>query len=261
MTISIITATYNSADTIADTLRSVLQQTHQDFEVWVIDGVSSDNTLKIVRSFLPQFGERLHIVSEPDRGLYDAMNKGLRLAQGDVVGILNSDDFFCSPHSLAHIAKAFENSAVEGCYGNLYFVEPDDLERPKRHYPSGHFRPWMLRFGYAPPHPTFYCRKSVYDAHEHFDLSMHVAADFELMLRYIYVQRIHTVHIPHDLVTMRLGGVSTAGWRSYLQGFKDRLRALRKNKVRSNCLLLSLPYCYKALQMISSRLKRKIPHS
>lgn len=256
MTISIITATYNSADTIADTLRSVLIQTHQDFEILVIDGMSSDNTLEIVRSFSPQFGEKLRIVSEQDRGLYDAMNKGISLAQGEVIGILNSDDFFSSPQSLAYIAQTFENAQVEGCYGNLYFVDPEHLEKPKRHYTSGHFRRWMLRLGYAPPHPTFYCRKSVYDHNEHFDLDMHIAADFELMLRLIYVQRIHTLHIPHDLVTMRLGGVSTAGWRSYLQGFRDRLRALRKNKVRSNGFLLSLPYCYKAVQMILSRITK-----
>jgi len=247
MTISIITATYNSAATIADTLQSVLQQTYQDFEVIVVDGVSSDNTLEIIRSFEPAFQGKLRIVSEPDQGLYDAMNKGLHLAIGQVVGILNSDDFF---------SQAFADPTINACYGNLYFVQPHALDVPVRHYTAGHFRPWMMRLGYAPPHPTFYCRKEVYEQHPLFDLNMKIAADFELMLRLIYVQRLTTVHIPHNLVTMRMGGVSTAGWRSYLQGLKDRLRALKKNKVYSNFFFLSLPYCYKACQMITSRFKR-----
>lgn len=256
MTISIITATYNSAATIADTLQSVLQQTYQDFEVIVVDGVSSDNTLEIIRSFEPAFQGKLRIVSEPDQGLYDAMNKGLHLAIGQVVGILNSDDFFSTPHSLEYIAQAFADPTINACYGNLYFVQPHALDVPIRHYTAGHFRPWMMRLGYAPPHPTFYCRKEVYEQHPLFDLNMKIAADFELMLRLIYVQRLTTVHIPHNLVTMRMGGVSTAGWRSYLQGLKDRLRALKKNKVYSNFFFLSLPYCYKACQMITSRFKR-----
>ena len=232
MTITIITATYNSAATIADTLQSVLEQTYQDFEVIVVDGVSSDKTLEIVRSFKPAFQGKLRIVSEPDQGLYDAMNKGLLMATGQVVGILNSDDFFSTPHSLEYIAQAFENPSVDACYGNLYFVQPHALKVPVRHYTAGHFRRWMMRLGYAPPHPTFYCRKE------------------------IYVQRLTTIHIPHDLVTMRMGGVSTAGWKSYLQGLKDRLRALKKNRVYSNFFFLLLPYCYKACQMLKSRFVR-----
>ena len=239
MTISIITATYNSAATIADTLNSVLQQTHQDFEIIVVDGVSSDNTLDIVRSFETKMQGKLHIISEPDKGLYDAMNKGLRRATGEVVGILNSDDFFSSIHSLAYIAQAFENKDIEACYGNLYFVHPNDL----------------MRLGYAPPHPTFYCRKSIYQQLPLFDLDLKIAADFELMLRLIYVQRLSILHIPHNLVTMRLGGISTAGWKSYWQGLKERLKALKKNKVYSNLFLLSFPYYYKALQMLRSRFK------
>ena len=256
MTISIITATYNSAATIADTLNSVLQQTHQDFEIIVVDGVSSDNTLDIVRSFETKMQGKLHIISEPDKGLYDAMNKGLRRATGEIVGILNSDDFFSSNHSLAYIAQAFENKDIEVCYGNLFFVHPNDLKTPVRYYNSNHFHRWMMRLGYAPPHPTFYCRKSIYQRHPLFDLDLKIAADFELMLRLIYVQRLTTIHIPHNLVTMRLGGASTAGWRSYLQGLKDRLKALKKNKVYSNFFFLSLPYCYKACQMITSRFRR-----
>lgn len=255
MTISIITATYNSAATIADTLSSVLQQTHQDFEIIVVDGVSSDNTLDIVRSFETKMQGKLHIISEPDKGLYDAMNKGLRRATGEVAGILNSDDFFSSNHSLAYIAQAFENRDTEVCYGNLFFVHPNDLKTPVRYYNSGHFRRWMMRFGYAPPHPTFYCKKSIYQQQPLFDLDLKIAADFELMLRLIYVQRLSSLHIPHNLVTMRLGGISTAGWKSYWQGLKERLKALKKNKVYSNLFLLSFPYCYKALQMLRSRFK------
>ena len=184
------------------------------------------------------------------------MNKGVRRATGEVVGILNSDDFFSSRYSLEYIAQAFENKDIEACYGNLHFVHPNDLKTPVRYYNSNHFHRWMMRLGYAPPHPTFYCRKSIYQRHPLFDLDLKIAADFELMLRLIYVQRLTTIHIPHNLVTMRIGGVSTAGWKSYWQGLKDRLKALKKNKVYSNFFFLSLPYCYKACQMITSRFRQ-----
>ena len=153
------------------------------------------------------------------------------------------------------IAQAFENKDIEACYGNLYFVHPNDLKTPVRYYNSNHFHRWMMRLGYAPPHPTFYCRKSIYQRHPLFELDLKIAADFELMLRLIYVQRLTTIHIPHNLVTMRLGGASTAGWKSYWQGLKDRLKALKKNEVYSNLFLLSFPYCYKAVQMLKSRFK------
>lgn len=256
MTISIITATYNSGATIADTLRSVLHQTYEDFELLVVDGASTDNTMEIVRSFEADFKGRLRYISEPDRGLYDAMNKGLRLVTGDVVGILNSDDFFTTDHSLEHIAQAFQDEHIDASYGNLYFVHPQRPNVPIQHYSARHFRRWMLRFGFAPPHPTFYCRKTIYDRQPHFDLSMKIGADFELLLRYLFVLRLRTAYIPHDLVTMRIGGVSNANAKSRWIAMRERLKAFSKNKVYTNIFLLSFTYVYKAFKLFVAKFRK-----
>ncbi len=260
MTISIITATYNSAATIADTLNSVLQQTHQDYEIIVIDGVSSDGTLDIVRSFETKMQGKLNVISEPDKGLYDAMNKGLRRATGEVVGILNSDDFFSSIHSLEYIAQTFESQDVEATYADLYFVDPNRIDIPIQYYSSRYYRKWMMRLGFAPAHPTFYCRKEVYDRYEHFDLSMKIGADFELLLRYLFVHNIRTAYIPQYIVTMRTGGISNANMNSRLTTMRERLRAFHKNNVYTNIFLLSLTYIYKAVLLVMSRW-RKYKHS
>ena len=150
MKISIVTATYNSGATLADTLRSILAQTHTDFEVIVADGGSTDNTADIVRQFAPQFGERLHWFSKPDRGLYDAMNKGIARSTGEVVGILNSDDFYTDEHVLARVVGALADPNIDACYGDVHYVAPGDLQTMTRYYSSRPFRPWMMRLGFMP---------------------------------------------------------------------------------------------------------------
>lgn len=253
MTISIITATYNSAGTLASTFESILAQTYTDYEVLVIDGASTDGTQEIVEQYAPRFGEKLRFVSEPDRGLYDAMNKGLRLSQGDIVGLLNSDDFYSSPDVLQRIVTAFRQSEVDAVYGDVIYVSPDDTSKILRHYSSRPFRPWLMRLGFMPAHPSFYCKREHYLRHGLFDLSYKVAADFEQLLRLLFVHRIPTAYLPHTLVTMRAGGVSNASWRSHVAIMRDHLRALRTNGVRSNVLLLSLRYLYKIAEVVRTR--------
>ena len=247
--ISIITATFNSEKTLRNTIESVLRQTFQDIEYIVVDGASSDGTMNIVRDYIPKLNGRLRYVSEKDKGIYDAMNKGIALASGDVVGILNSDDFYTSDDVLEKIAETFSSHDVDAVYGDIHFVT-DDLTKCVRYYSSAMFKRWQMRFGMMPAHPSFYCRKSVYEKYGVFDTSYKIAADFENLLRIIFLGRIKIYYIGKDFVTMRIGGASTAGFQSRMLIMKDHLRALKSHGIYSNVLFLSLRYIYKIYELI-----------
>lgn len=258
MKISIITATFNSGRTLRDTMLSVLSQDYADFEHIIIDGNSKDNTLDIVRELEPKYNGKLRWISEPDKGIYDAMNKGISMASGEVVGILNSDDFFTSANVLSTVASEFAD--FDAVYGDIHFVDDDDLSKCVRYYSSRDFVPWKMRLGFMPAHPSFYCRRDVYLKYGMFDLSFKIAADFEQLLRLIYINRISTHYIPLDFVTMRTGGASTSGLQSHKKIFADHLRAYRKNGVKSNRFLESLRYAYKAGQLALFKLHLSNPH-
>jgi glycosyltransferase involved in cell wall biosynthesis len=215
-----------------------------------MDGGSMDNTLKIINEYVPQFGDKLKVVSEPDNGMYDAMNKGIRMASGDVVGILNSDDFFTSDDVLQKITDAFEQNDIDATYGDIHFVNDKDLTKMVRYYSSAVFKRSFMRFGLMPAHPSFYCKKSVYNKYGDFDTSYRIAADFEHLLRLIYIHRIKALYIPKDFVTMRTGGASTAGYASRRKIMREHLRAMKKNGVYSNFFLLCLRYFYKIYELI-----------
>ena len=257
MRISVITATYNSGRTIGDTLESVLRQTYSDVELIVVDGASRDDTMDVVRRYEPRFGGRMHWTSEPDRGIYDAMNKGIARATGDVIGILNSDDFYTSDTVLERVAEAMAGGDVDAVYGDIHYVRDGDLRRCVRYYSSRPFRRWMMRLGFMPAHPSFYCRREVYERYGTFDTTYRVAADFENLLRLIYVNRIRTCYLPVDFVTMRTGGASTSGLSSHRQIMRDHLRALRSNGVWSCTPLLGLRYIYKIWEVGMSKLRHK----
>ena len=250
MKISIITATFNSGETIRDTIESVLRQSFTDFDYIIKDGGSKDDTLRIVKEYAPKFGDRLKVISEPDKGIYDAMNKGLQLATGDVVGLLNSDDFFTSDDALKTIADACEQYGADAIYGDIHFVNDDDLTKCVRYYSSAVFRRSLMRYGMMPAHPSFYCKRSIYEKYGYFDTSYKIAADFESLLRFIYLGNIKTQYIKKDFVTMRTGGASTAGLASRKLIMKEHLRALKKNGIYSNAFLLSLRYFYKIYELI-----------
>ena len=245
MKVSIITSTFNSATTLRDTIESVLAQTYKDIEYIVVDGNSSDETLKIVREYAPAFKGKLKVVSEPDRGIYDAMNKGVSMATGDVVGILNSDDFYSSPNVIEEIVRVISASDIDAVYGDVHYVHPCDTGKCIRYYSSRLFHRTWMRLGFMPAHPSFYCRRTIYEQFGAFDLSYKVAADFENLLRLIYVHRIRTKYLPLDFVTMRTGGASTNGLKSRMGGMNEHLRSLRENGVKSNRFILSLRYFYK----------------
>jgi glycosyltransferase len=225
--VTIITVAYNSAATIADTLASVAAQTHSDIEHIVIDGGSTDGTMDIVR----RNGTRVaRWVSEPDRGIYDAMNKGLALATGDMVGMLNADDVLDDEEAVHRIALAAA-SGSDVVYADLVYVRADDLGRVVRRWNSGIFRPWQLRFGWMPPHPTFYVRRALLSEVGHFDTSLRIAADYDFMLRCLCRPDVKVAYVPRVLVRMRTGGVSNASVSSMLRKSREDLRTMRKYAV------------------------------
>lgn len=252
MKISIITATWNSGATLRDTIESVLAQSYVDFEHIIVDGGSTDSTLDIIREYEPKYEGRLRWISEPDRGIYDAMNKGIRMAKGDIVGILNSDDFYSSNDILSKVIN--ELTDVDAVYADVHYVNPDDLTTPVRYYSSAFFKRWMMLMGFMPAHPSFYCRRELYHENGLFDVDFKVAADFEQLLRLIYVRRIRTKYIHKDFVTMRTGGASSSGFQSHKRIIRDHLKAYRKNGVHSNVVLESFRYLYRIGELIKFRL-------
>ncbi|HEY6896908.1 MAG TPA: glycosyltransferase family 2 protein [Rhodocyclaceae bacterium] len=225
MKISVITIAYNSADTIGDTLRSIAAQGYPEVEHVVVDGGSTDATLDLVK----QLGSRVgKLVSEKDRGIYDAMNKGIALASGDVIGTLNSDDMYADADVLAEVAKVFADPTVDACYADLVYVDRDSASRVSRYWQSSPFRPGLFARGWCPPHPTFFVRREVYERLGVFDLRYTLAADVILMMKFLEIARIKTVHVPKVWIKMRQGGVTNNSLRNILKQNREILRAARE---------------------------------
>lgn len=255
MKVSIITATYNSESTIRSTIESVLAQTYTDWQHIIVDGGSTDSTLSIIDEYRDAYNGRITLVSESDRGIYDAMNKGLDLANGDVVGILNSDDFFTTDKVVERlVGELAADPKLDAVYGDICYVDHDEPTRVVRYYSSEGFRRWKMALGFMPAHPSFYCRREVYRKYGNFDLGMRVAADFENLLRLIYLGGISTRYLPMNFVTMRVGGASTQGLRSHRAIFTDHRNAYRKNGVKLGLWLDWLRYPYRFCELISFRL-------
>ena len=252
MKISIITATYNSGATLRDTIKSVLRQTYSDYEMLVIDGGSSDNTKEIVDEFIPKFHGRLKWFSGKDKGLYDAMNKGINHATGDVIGILNSDDFYADEHVLESIANGIRD--VDTVYGDLVFVNPDNTNQVVRQWIGSQHQPGSFMKGWHPAHPTFYARKELFEKHGGFDISFDVSADFELMFRFLEKGQAKSRYVPHTFVKMRLGGESTGSIKKIIQGNKNVLRAFKKNGYKVPHFYLVRRLAPKAVNMIKNKL-------
>lgn len=221
--ISIVTAVYNRAGTIEQTLRSVREQTWPHVEHIAIDGGSTDGTLDVLRSHKSQLAA---LVSEPDQGIYDALNKGMALATGDIVGLLHSDDFFAHQDVLSRIADAFQDASIDVAYGDLDYVSQSD-GRVVRRWRSGRYSPGRLRFGWMPPHPTFYVRRRLLEKLGGYDLSMRLGADFDFTLRYLIHAGESVAYLPEVLVKMRTGGASSSV-HAWIQNLQSNLRALKK---------------------------------
>ncbi len=229
MKISIITVVYNGEATIRDCIRSVLGQDFCNKEYIIIDGASKDGTMQAVS----EFSDRIQIVrSEPDAGIYDAMNKGIALATGDVIGILNADDMYAHGQVLSKVAANLADPEYEGCYSDLVYVDAVKGERVTRKWISGTYRPKSFLWGWMPPHPTLFLRKEVYDQYGAFRIDMGSAADYELMLRILYKHAVKIKYIPEILVKMRAGGVSNVSLANRLEANKSDRRAWEVNGVK-----------------------------
>ena len=253
MKISIITTTYNSLLTIGDTLDSILNQSYGDFESIIIDGISTDGTLDVIKEYQLKFNGKLRSLSEPDCGIYDAMNKGIKMATGDIIGVLNSDDFFTHSDVLKKVVERFENDeALDAVYGDVHFVKSNNLNKCVRYYSSKIFRRKLMRLGFMPAHPSFYMRKRCFDEFGLYRTDYKIAADFEFLLRAIFKGNIKIEYMPVDMVTMRMGGASTSGMESHKRIMEEHLRAFRENGVYTNVFLLSLRYVYKIGELFFS---------
>lgn len=219
MKVSVITVTYNSSKTLRDTIESVIAQDYDDIEYIIVDGDSKDNTLDLVKSYAPYISK---FISEPDKGIYDAMNKGIRMSTGDIVGFLNSDDLYAANNVISTIVATMqENPALDGVHANLYYVDPIDTDRVVRYWRTRPFPDGGFFAGWHPAHPTFYVRKSCYEKCGGYRLDIPLSADFELMFRFIQCRHIRVQHIDEVFVRMRIGGVSSKNFMSILKGIKQ----------------------------------------
>lgn len=254
MKISLITVTYNSGATLRDTIESVLGQTYKDVEYIIVDGKSKDNTVQIIQEYEPRFNGNMKWISEKDSGLYDAMNKGIMMATGDVIGILNSDDFFTSAEILQNVSDNMSQQNIDAVYGDIHFVNSEDLKKTVRYYSSKSFSRGKMRLGFMPAHPSFYCRKSCFEKFGYYKLGYKIAADYELLLRMIYIHNISTLYLPADMVTMRTGGASTNGIRSNYNILKEKAQSFKDNGLHPYWPILILGTGIKAICHISNKI-------
>lgn len=253
MKISVITVTFNSASTVRNTIESVLKQDYQNYEYLVVDGGSKDNTVDIIKEYEPKFEGRMRWISEKDKGMYDGINKGIRMATGDVVGIINSDDFYHRSDILSVVNNAFEeNRGVEAIYGDVRFVHPDNLEKTVRYYSSKHWKPWRFRFGFMPAHPTFFTYKVNFEKYGYYQYDYHIAADYELLIRHLYTNHVPAKYIPVDFMKMRTGGRSTDGWKANVLLNKEIVRGCKENGIWTCMPLLFMKYFIKVFELIKT---------
>lgn len=236
MKISIITAVYNRADTVGMAIDSVARQTYPNCEHLIIDGASSDGTLAMVET---RRRATMRVVSEPDEGIYHALNKGIGLATGDVIGVVHSDDFLAHDQVLDKVARAFEDAEVQAVYGDLDYVSARDPLRIVRRWRAGNVTAWKLSWGWMPPHPTIFVRRELLDAHGPYDTSYRIASDYEAILRWFGKGGIRSAYIPEVLVKMRVGGESNRSLGRILRKSREDLRALHSSGMGSVGALLA----------------------
>ena len=275
MKVSLITACFRSAKVIRTALESVLGQRDVEFEYLVVDGGSDDGTVAIIKEYEPKFGGRMRWLSERDKGMYDAINKGIRMATGDVVGILNADDVLADDRTLAQIAGCFSHKerkegeekvvgannsqllthnsqlCIDCVYADIRFVKGGDTveelrgANTVRYCSAAKWRPWMFRFAAMVPHPSFYVRKECFERLGGYSLDYRICSDFELELRFLKIAGLKAAYLPKCVVVMRTGGASTAGWRANVEINREDLKALRAHGVWSCLPMIYLKYLFK----------------
>jgi len=245
--ISIITVVYNACKTIEDTIHSVLSQSYQDIEYIIVDGMSSDGTLEVIQKYADKI---THILSEPDNGIYDAMNKGIALATGDIVGILNADDVYSENECLQIVADEFELKKVDSVFADLVYVRPNDLNKVVRYYSSEKFNLKRFAHGWMPAHPTFCVRRECYKKYGNFKIDYKIAADYELLVRFLYSKQISYSYINRVMIKMRTGGISTKNiFQNWILN-QEIIRACRENGIQTNIFKVLSKYFIKSLQLV-----------
>lgn len=250
MKISIITPTFNSGAFVIDCINSINSQSYPGVEQIIVDGCSSDNTLDIIKSVRTLVTS---IISEKDSGIYDAMNKGIRLATGDIIGILNSDDLYIDENVLDDVAALMQRTGADSLYADLFYVSSGNTDKVLRYWQSREFVPGSFAKGWHPPHPTFFVRREVYEKYGLFDTKFKVSADFELMLRFLEKHRITTCYLPRPILKMRMGGHSSGTIRNILIGNAHIYKAFRKNGIPVSPLYFMYRFYPKVLQMLKIR--------
>lgn len=237
MKISIITATYNSQAYLEQTIVSVIEQSYKNIEYIIVDGGSTDNTIAIINKYKDKVS---HVVSEKDEGIYDALNKGISLATGDVIGFLHSDDFYINNTVVEHIVNTFKKKNSDGVYANLYFVNKNDPTKITRKWLSGDYSPNSFIYGWMPPHPTLFLKKQVYKTYGMFNLDFKTSADYELMLRFIHKNQISLTYLNEFIIRMRVGGQSTASVNNRVKANLEDRKAWEVNQIKPKFFTLWL---------------------
>jgi glycosyltransferase involved in cell wall biosynthesis len=247
MKVSIITIAYNSQETIADTIRSVAGQDYPYIEYIIVDGNSSDNTIEIVKSFGAVVTK---LISEKDQGIYDAMNKGVKMATGDIIGILNSDDFYTDRSVISDIVKRIEESGAEGLYGDLVYVNRDQPDKVVRSWKAGEYRHGKFLSGWMPPHPTFFVKRLCYEKFGLYTLELRSAADYELMLRFIHKHQIKMTYLSRVITKMRLGGQSNVTLMNRIKANLEDRKAWKMNGIHPGAFTLTRKPLSKVIQFL-----------
>jgi glycosyltransferase involved in cell wall biosynthesis len=248
--ISIITVTYNSSATIQSCLDSIASQNYQNIEHIVIDGSSTDKTLEIINnhSYKPSI-----IISEKDNGIYEAMNKGIKIAKNDIIGFLNSDDIYANNYVLSKVANVFNNLSIDGCYADLIYTHQTDTTKTIRYWKSSKFTPGLFTKGWCPPHPTFFVRRSVYEQFGTFNLNYRIASDVELMMRLLEVQKINVSYIPELWIKMRFGGTTNKNFKNIVMQNREVLYALKNHNLSVNWISF---FVHKTINRVQQFLKK-----
>jgi glycosyltransferase involved in cell wall biosynthesis len=244
--VSIITVTYNSVATLRDTIESIQAQDYPNIEHIIVDGASTDGTLPLIQSY----GDKIaHVISELDRGMYDAMNKGLRIASGDIIGILNSDDFYAATDIISTVVQHMQTTGAHCTFGDLVYVNPTNLTKVVRYYSSSQFHPRLFARGWMPAHPTVFIKRWAYQQYGLFKTDYKIAADYELLTRFLGKHQLSYHYIPRVMVTMRTGGASTLNLKSNWILNREIVRSCRENGISTNLLTVFFKYFTKIFQL------------
>jgi glycosyltransferase involved in cell wall biosynthesis len=251
MKVSLITVSYNSERTIRDTFNSVLNQTYPNIEYIVVDGSSTDGTVDVIKEYVSRFGGRMRWISEPDKGLYDAMNKGILMTTGDIVGVINSDDFYHRTDIIEHVINAFKDTSTDSIFADVRYINSSNIDKTVRYYSSKNFSPKRFRYGFMPAHPTFFTYKKYFEQFGFYKTDYAIAADYELLIRFLYVHGLSYKYLPLDFLKMRTGGRSSLSVKNAIISNQEIVRACKENGIYTNIFILFFKYFVKVFELLN----------